>query len=317
MSLLAWLWVAPLAVILVGGALWASRFSPASTHRFADRGWGLTPRLQPVFGRISGCILVLAAGAGMTVAIVWPVGYWARNFKTQDHKVYNWVFTRDNAHWLHSAMSVLTKMSNNRETQVVAAFAMAVLTIAWLFHRRGLVVLAPAVLILTAYEIEHQLQHTLKLLAARTGPVPAGLGAFPSGGCARLISVYGLIIYLVLRRLGKTRSKIAILAWTLLAAATFTEAYSRLYLGKHWISDIVGGLALGVVLLAVFIAATKMLDRPGRDVEEAAGASTNASFAATAEPAGRFATPASGAAPAEAGLEAEARSRSEQERRQR
>ena len=292
MNLLAWLWAAPLAVILVGGGLWAARFSPATTHRFADRGWGLTPRLQQVFGRVSGCILVLAAGTGAAIAIVWPVGYWARNFNANDHKVYNWVLERSNAHWLHSAMRLLTQMSNNRQTQVVAAFAMAALTLAWLFHRRGLVVLAPAVLILAAYEIEHQLQHTLKLLAARHGPVPADLGAFPSGGCARIISVYGLILYLVLRRFGKTRSKIAVAAWTVLAAAAYTEAYSRLYLGKHWISDIIGGLVLGVVLLAVFIAATKMLDRPGRHDQEASDASTNATLAATAETGGRLATPA-------------------------
>ena len=166
-------------------------------------------------------------------------------------------------------MRVLTEMSNNRQTQVVAAFFMVALTVVWFFHRRGLVVLAPAVLILAAYEIEHQLQHILKLLAHRTGPTPAGVGAFPSGGCARIISVYGLILYLVLRRLGKTRGKTAIIAWTLLAAASFTEAYSRLYLGKHWISDIVGGVVFGILLLFVLIAAAQMLDRPDRDPEVA------------------------------------------------
>jgi membrane-associated phospholipid phosphatase len=120
---------------------------------------------------------------------------------------------------------------------------------------------------MTAYELEHQLQHTLKLLAARTGPVPADLGSFPSGGVARLISVYGLIAYLVLRRLGKTRSTWAVAVWTILAAAIYTEAYSRLYLGKHWISDIVGGLVFGTILLFVLIAATQLLDRPDREPE--------------------------------------------------
>ena len=166
-------------------------------------------------------------------------------------------------------MRVLTEMSNNRQTQVVCAFFMVVLTIVWFFHRRGLVVLAPAVLILAAYEIEHQLQHMLKVLAHRSGPVPAGLGAFPSGGCARIISVYGLILYLVLRRFGKTRGKVAIAAWTLLAAASFTEAYSRLYLGKHWLTDIIGGVVFGIILLFVLIAAAQMLDRPDREGEVA------------------------------------------------
>jgi membrane-associated phospholipid phosphatase len=139
---------------------------------------------------------------------------------------------------------------------------MILLTVAWLGHRKGLGVFAPAVLLITAYEIEHQLQHTLKLLAARHGPVPADLGSFPSGGVARLMSIYGLILYLVLRRFDKTRSKWAVAGWTVLAAATYTEAYSRLYLGKHWISDIFGGLVFGAILLAVLIAAAQVLDRP-------------------------------------------------------
>ena len=231
---------------------------------------GLVARLQPAFGRISGCILVLAAGAGADHRAGLAARRTGRATSTHlDHKVYNWVLPQANSHWLHSAMRVLTEMSNNRQTQVVAAFFMVALTIVWFFHRRGLVVLAPAVLILAAYEIEHQLQHTLKLLAAPHRPGAGRSRAFPSGGCARIISVYGLIIYLVLRRFGKTRSKVAIAAWTLLAAASFTEAYSRLYLGKHWISDIIGGVVFGIILLFVLIAAAQMLDRPDREGEVA------------------------------------------------
>lgn len=269
MNLLALFYFIPLAAILVIGVLlgWGRTPAAASAAPARQRTPGLVARLQPAFGRISGCILVLAAGAGAVIALVWPLAYWARNSDSFDHKVYNWILPRANSHWLHSAMRVLTEMSNNRQTQVVCAFFMVVLTIVWFFHRRGLVVLAPAVLILVAYEVEHQLQHTLKVLAHRGGPVPAGLGAFPSGGCARIISVYGLIIFLVLRRFGKTRGKVAIAAWTLLAAASFTEAYSRIYLGKHWLTDVIGGVVFGIILLFVLIAAAQMLDRPDRELE--------------------------------------------------
>ena len=265
-----WVYVIPLLLILIVGAVAALRYAPGvdGLHSVAGRRPRFVARVQSGFGRVSGCILVLAAGTGAIIALVWPVGYGARKFDAQDHKVYNWVLVRSHTHWLHSAMSTLTKMSNNRQTQVVAGVFMIVLTLWWLRHRRGLAVLAPAVLIIAAYEIEHQLQHTLKLLAARTGPVPAGVGSFPSGGVARLICIYGLIVYLVLRRLSLTRTKWAVASWTILAAATYTEAYSRLYLGKHWISDIVGGLVFGVLLLVVFIAATQVLDRPDRVADE-------------------------------------------------
>jgi membrane-associated phospholipid phosphatase len=266
-KLLALLYLIPLLAILAIGVLlgWGRPPAVAATSHSRERAPGLVARLEPAFGRISGCILVLAAGAGAVIALVWPFAYWARKSDHLDHKVYNWVLPRAHLHWLHSAMKVLTEMSNNRQTQVVCAFFMVVLTIVWFFHRRGLVVLAPAVLILAAYEIEHQLQHVLKVLAHRSGPVPAGLGAFPSGGCARIISVYGLILYLVLRRFGMTRGKVAIAAWTVLAAASFTEAYSRLYLGKHWLTDIIGGVVFGILLLFVFIAAAQLLDRPDRE----------------------------------------------------
>jgi membrane-associated phospholipid phosphatase len=262
--LLVLVYVLPLLLLLAVGALMVWRFEPGTPagHRIVGGRPGVIARLQSVFGRVSGTILVLAAGTGVIIAICWPIGYAARKFDAQDHKIYNWVLVRSNTHWMHSAMSTLTKMSNNRETQVVAGAFMVLLTLAWIRHRRGIAVLVPAVLIITAYEVEHQLQHTLKLLAHRTGPVPAGLGSYPSGGVARLIAIYGLIFYLVLRRLDKTRSRWAVAGWTILAAATFTEAYSRLYLGKHWISDIFGGLVFGAILLAVLIAATQILDQP-------------------------------------------------------
>ncbi len=269
LNILALLYVLPMVLIIAAGAwlVLRVRVGAAAEHRVDARRLGFVPRLQLVFGRVSGCILVLAAGTGVIIAICWPVGYGARKFNAQDHKVYNWVLVHSHTHWLHSAMSTMTKMSNNRQTQVVAGAFMVLLTLWWFRHRRGLAVLVPAVLIMSAYEIEHQLQHTLKLLAHRTGPVPPDLGAFPSGGVARLISIYGLIFYLVLRRLNKTRSKWAIGAWTVLVAATYTEAYSRLYLGKHWLSDIFGGLVFGTILLFVLIAATQLLDQPGRTVE--------------------------------------------------
>ena len=118
------------------------------------------------------------------------------------------------------------------------------------------------------------------------GRSPPDSVRFPSGGCARLIANYGLIIYLILRISNKTRSKLAVVLWTLLVAATFTEAYSRMYLGKHWLTDVIGGLAFGVVLLAVFIAATRMLDRSDREVDEVTEVAIQARFAGGYTPVG-------------------------------
>ena len=45
--------------------------------------------------------------------------------------------------------------------------------------------------------------------------------------------------------------------WTVIAALGFIEAYSRAYLAVHWVSDAVGGLIFGAVLLGIFIVALR------------------------------------------------------------
>jgi membrane-associated phospholipid phosphatase len=56
------------------------------------------------------------------------------------------------------------------------------------------------------------------------------------------------------------------------AAAGFTEAYSRVYLTLHWFTDAVSGLIYGGLLLAVFIATIRLVDGPARQVVKPAAA---------------------------------------------
>src|SRR6266511_1987701 len=51
-------------------------------------------------------------------------------------------------------------------------------------------------------------------------------------------------------------------AWTVVAGAAFMEGYSRLYLGRHWIADVIGGWVFGALLLAVLLAAATLLPLP-------------------------------------------------------
>ncbi|MGO4622464.1 VTT domain-containing protein [Ensifer sp. 2TAB8] len=72
--------------------------------------------------------------------------------------------------------------------------------------------------------------------------------SFPSGHSTVNLVLYGFLAFLIARELKPN--------WRFpvgLAALTFaiSIAFSRLYLGVHWFSDVIGGLAFGTVWLAV------------------------------------------------------------------
>lgn len=79
--------------------------------------------------------------------------------------------------------------------------------------------------------------------------------AFPSAHAAGSIALYGFCIYLALRFTRRSLARTAFI--TALCALVLLVAYSRLYLGVHYVSDIVGGFAVGAAFLALGILIVK------------------------------------------------------------
>jgi len=82
----------------------------------------------------------------------------------------------------------------------------------------------------------------------------AGCFSFPSGHSTLALYFYGLIVYLSLRFGIFSFKK----RWLIISGVTFLViliAFSRLYLGFHFLSDIIGGFLLGGVwlLAAIFL----------------------------------------------------------------
>jgi membrane-associated phospholipid phosphatase len=83
--------------------------------------------------------------------------------------------------------------------------------------------------------------------------------SFPSGHALVSLAVYGALALLIARRLPSTAGRVLVFvgAGVLVAAIGF----SRLYLGVHYLTDVLAGFALGIALLSLLYVA---LELPGR-----------------------------------------------------
>jgi membrane-associated phospholipid phosphatase len=88
--------------------------------------------------------------------------------------------------------------------------------------------------------------------------------SFPSGHSMGSIVSYGLLGYLVAVWLVKPAARVAVVAG--LAGLVAAIGFSRVYLGAHWFSDVLGGFAAGAVWLSACIALLEALRRKERVV---------------------------------------------------
>jgi undecaprenyl-diphosphatase len=73
--------------------------------------------------------------------------------------------------------------------------------------------------------------------------------SFPSGHASMSLAVYGSVAIIVARRLERTWKQVAVLGGTAVLAALI--GFSRLYLGVHYLSDVVAGYALALAWMLI------------------------------------------------------------------
>lgn len=114
-------------------------------------------------------------------------------------------------------------------------------------------------------------QKALKVLVGRARPVwpdpvdSARESAFPSGHAMTATVVCGLLLWL-LHRYG-ARGATRLMAWAAAVVSVVGVGLSRVWLGVHWPSDVVGGWLLGALMVALAVAT---YERWGRGEEEPA-----------------------------------------------
>ncbi len=148
---------------------------------------------------------------------------------------------------LHGYQSPLLDAAMKAVTETAAAGAVLVFLVmlAWLWRRSAWREMGGAALSFLGAVSSNA---ALKLFFARPRPsvfVPLVVEhsySFPSGHSVAAMSLYGFLAVMLWRRQRRV--------WAMLAAAwPFLVALSRVYLGVHYPSDVLGGLAYGALWL--------------------------------------------------------------------
>jgi undecaprenyl-diphosphatase len=164
-----------------------------------------------------------------------------------------------------SAWRLVTNAGGPTTWRVLAAVAAVVL---WVRHQRRL-----ALLVAVAMAGAALLSAVVKSAVARARPVVphpiehVGGGSFPSGHAMTSFTALALLVLLVTPYLsGGRRLAVVVLA----GLAVVAVGFSRLALGVHYVTDILGGWLIGALwLAAVFAAFRRAAPRSRRDRETA------------------------------------------------
>lgn len=147
-------------------------------------------------------------------------------------------------------------------TMAADGFVLTSLTVAlvlWLAIRRHIRVAIAAALAMAGSEL---FVHLVKGTIERPRPTDLYAGvssfSFPSGHATLSMTFFGILAVIVASHM-KPGSRPIVLGIAALAA--LTVAFSRLYLGAHWLTDVSAGMSFGILMAAVFALTTHLRDR--------------------------------------------------------
>jgi undecaprenyl-diphosphatase len=143
-------------------------------------------------------------------------------------------------------MIVITMLG---DTLVMAALALTI--IGWLIWRKAYrAAYAAAIAIVAAklfeVAVKYGIQRARPLELAYSG---VELFSFPSGHATMAAVIFGILAVLVSHSMGRWSKA---MVYAICAIMVVSIGYSRVYLGAHWLSDVLAGLLFGTVMMAAF-----------------------------------------------------------------
>lgn len=160
------------------------------------------------------------------------------------------------APWLTTLMRAFTTIGSTTVVVLLTIFALTLLL--WKKHR------AQAMLLVAVLAGTGILNQVLKFVFKRERPdfhrlIDIGGYSFPSGHTMMAFSLYTILAYIVWRNLRSAGSRL--ITFLLAAGMIGMIALSRIYLGVHFPSDIVGGVLVSSVWLIASIAIYQRFQR--------------------------------------------------------
>ena len=158
-------------------------------------------------------------------------------------------------------LTTLTKMGNVSQTQKLTA-VLAVGLALW-FWRRGLRWWIPLVVLPMTWIVSRLFQFGIAKIVDRDRDaislLGTNVGAFPSGGVMRIITVTGVAVFLAAYYLGWSR-RAQVWGFVVVTVLGLAEAYFRARLNQHWITDVISGLIVGWLFVAAVAATVRAFD---------------------------------------------------------
>lgn len=153
------------------------------------------------------------------------------------------------ASWLTTTLKTFTWIGSGYV--VVPITLIAFFLLYFVYQRRGQAFLFVTVIIVTVSSNE-----LLKKYFKRERPeiyriIDAGGLSFPSGHTMMAVSLYAIVAYVLWRNLKSLGHRVLLILFTIFMMMMI--AVSRIYLGVHYPSDIIGGLAASLFLVTIMI----------------------------------------------------------------
>jgi membrane protein DedA with SNARE-associated domain/membrane-associated phospholipid phosphatase len=217
----------------------------------------LTERLRP--GGALG--LSLTASVAALVGAGWAFGAVLQDVLARDElelvdRPVAVFFVRHREAWLTRVLQDVTNLGSIR----ILLPLILVVGVGWRLRRRTW---RPLGLLVAAYAGADLAFNAVKELVRRPRPPasillkPVAGSSFPSGHATQAVAVYGMLAALLATATPRWGRKVA--AWTVAVVVVGLVGLSRLYLGAHWLTDVLAGWALGAAWLFALLTLVRTL----------------------------------------------------------